>query len=536
MTLAPFSMEGDAGSPFVMPRSEAVVREGRTFRQYITACAPQYRWYWHCEQKVEVLQAVADGSLTRVMIFEPPRHSKTLTGSRLFPAYFLARYPERWVGLASYEATLAEDMSRSAREYFRYQGGPLDPTSSAVSLWHTMAGGGMWASGAGGPLTGKGFHLGIIDDPIKNDEAARSAVQRAKVQSWYEATWTTRREPGACEIVTNTRWHTDDLAGYLLAKEVLEPEGWHVVCFDAPKQATRIQVPGTCTVQPDPRSEGEALCPERYDVAQLARIRGRLGTYHFSALYLQRPVTEEGETFKRTWWRYQDATREVPVFQVVVQSWDMAFKDDDTSDYVVGQVWGVSGPDAYLLDQVRERLDFPATLRAVKQMTRKWPAAVVKYVEAAANGHAVIQTLRQVMPGVIAVKAEGGKVSRAATASAIAESGHVVLPRPDQAAWVAGFVEECASFPVGMHDDQVDAMSQALAKLGPALHGAERAAEAARQALPAEVYDTDRHPGYDRYGKRKRRGGTVWDGEFRSPEPVVPGLDEASYGPTWEAM
>jgi len=163
---------------------------------------------------------------------------------------------------------------------------------------------------------------------------------------------------------------------------------------------------------------------------------------------------------KRNWWQYYRQTPDR--FDEVIQSWDMAFKDTKTADFVVGQVWGRKGADKYLLDQVRDRMDFPATVQAVRSLSAKWPQARNKLVEDKANGPAVIATLKNEIPGLIAVNPEGGKVVRAQAASPDIEAGNVYLPDPSVAPWVHDFIEECAAFPNGANDDQVDAMTQAL--------------------------------------------------------------------------
>ena len=145
-----------------------------------------------------------------------------------------------------------------------------------------------------------------------------------------------------------------------------------------------------------------------------------------------------------------------------MQSWDMAFKDLESSDFVVGQVWGKVRGDRFLLDQVKDRLDFPKTLEAVRGMTRKWPETYAKLVEDKANGSAVIAMLNHEIQGLIPVQPEGGKEARASAISAQIESGNVYLPHPSIMPWVSGFIDEAAAFPNAAHDDQVDGMSQAL--------------------------------------------------------------------------
>jgi predicted phage terminase large subunit-like protein len=146
-------------------------------------------------------------------------------------------------------------------------------------------------------------------------------------------------------------------------------------------------------------------------------------------------------------------------FDTQLQSWDLAFKDLQTSDYVAGGVWGAKGADRYLLDQMRERMGFPETMAAIKKMSKKWPEAIRKLVEDKANGPAVIQALRHELCGLVAVNPEGGKIARAQAVSPQVESGNIYLPHPAIAPWVEAFIEECSTFPHGKYDDQVDQMT-----------------------------------------------------------------------------
>jgi len=196
-----------------------------TFREFIAAVNPKYRFYKHCELLIAVLQRVADGEIKRLMIFTPPRHGKSETVSRLFSAYFLYRYPAYWVAVTSYSADLAHTLSRNSRENYLRAVGQVSDQASAVKQWETGAGGGLWAAGVGGQATGKGFHLGIIDDALKNAEEAASETIRARNQDWYQSTFYTREEPwsdtdphGAI-INVQTRWHEDDLAGCQIEQE-----------------------------------------------------------------------------------------------------------------------------------------------------------------------------------------------------------------------------------------------------------------------------------------------------------------------------
>ena len=209
-----------------------------------------------------------------------------------------------------------------------------------------------------------------------------------------------------------------------------------------------------------------------------------LGSYRYAGQYQQRPSPADGGIFKKQWFRFwrpahidlppvavrlaDGSLGSVPAvavpgqFDTMIQSWDMAFKDNAGSDFVVGQVWGAKGSDRFLLDQTRARLDMPATKEAVRLLSERWPRAGAKLVEDKANGPAVIQELRHQLPGLIEVKPEGGKVARAHAVSPMVEAGNVYLPHPMLVPWVEALLEEMAAFPNGRHDDQVDAMTQAL--------------------------------------------------------------------------
>jgi predicted phage terminase large subunit-like protein len=181
-------------------------------------------------------------------------------------------------------------------------------------------------------------------------------------------------------------------------------------------------------------------------------------------LYQQSPQPAQGQIFKRDWWNFY---RQAPFpFDEIIQSWDMAFKGTDASDFVVGQVWGRKKADKYLLDQVRARMDFPTTIQAVKTLSAKWPQAHAKLAEDKANGPAVIDTLKREISGLIAIEPQGSKEARANAVSPQIESGNVYLPDPSIAPWIHDLIEECAAFPKGTNDDQVDAMTQALLRLG----------------------------------------------------------------------
>ncbi len=223
--------------------------------------------------------------------------------------------------------------------------------------------------------------------------------------------------------------------------------------------------------------------PKRIDQESLEQIKRSLGSYGSAGQLQQRPAPAEGAILKRAWWRFWSGRAEgAPRFDEVLQSWDMAFSDTDGSDFVVGQVWAKLGADKYLIAQVRRRMEFTETVQAVRELSA-WVEAEypkhrshLKLVEDKANGPAVISSLRRQVPGLTPVSPKGDKVARARAVAPEVEAGNVHLPGAANAEgtgydasqtpdWVRGLVEECAAFPNAAHDDQVDALSQALVRL-----------------------------------------------------------------------
>ncbi len=424
-----------------------------------------YRPARHHRLICSYLEAVERGDITRLMIFMPPRHGKSMTVSETFPSFFIGKKPHRRVIEVSYGQDLARKFGRANRQKVEEFGRELfgiylARDNSSVVNWDIEGNrGGMISVGIGGPITGQGADLLLIDDPIKNRKEADSKTYRDMVWNEYRNTLYTRLHPGGRIIIILTRWHEDDLAGRLL-----NPELGYVTAEEA-AQWTVLSLPAEAEeYDPLGRNPGDPLWPEHgFDKAWLEATKRAVGSQAWAALYQQRPSPQEGSLFKRHWWRFYT---ELPNrFDEMLQSWDCTFKDGDSSDYVVGQVWGRVGGDFYLLDQVRDRMDLPATMRAIETLAAKWPNAYAKLIEDKANGPAVIQMLQHKIPGLLAVNPEGGKVVRAAAVSPVVEAGNVYLPPPGITPWIHDFMEECAVFPNGAYDDQVDAMTQALIRM-----------------------------------------------------------------------
>lgn len=374
--------------------------------------------------------------------------------SMWLPAWFLSTFPERYVLSTSYQHELAESWGRRVRNTLEENeaeiGIKLAQDSRSASVFHTQQGGYMQTAGVGGALTGKGMHLGIVDDSIKNAEEADSETIRAKQIDWFLSTFMTRRMPGCVVVIIMARWHSDDLAGFVQTHPELS------------KITRVVRLPALAEENDElGRKAGEPLCPELgWTREALLAIKGQIGERWFNALYQQRPTSTEGAEIKRHWWRYYD---ELPVhpdaMDMKVLTIDATFKDSDGSDFVVMQVWAVYGSFRYLLDVVRARMSFPETLVAILNLHERWrPHATL--VEEKANGAAIIATLQQKIPGVVPVNPTSSKESRARAAAPQIEAGNCFLPNGKT--FSGELVEECAAFPLGKHDDQVDALSQFL--------------------------------------------------------------------------
>lgn len=442
-------------------------RSGDSFKAFVSYVNNRFDFYDHNECLANVCERIASGELKRVMIFLPPRHSKSEMFSRLFSAYYLKRNPHHWVGLNSYAAELAHTLSNSARQNFVASGGELSPDTTAKKHWETTAGGGMWAAGVGGPITGKGFHLGMIDDPIKNSEDANSEVIREKQWEWYNTTFLTREEPDAAIVIILTRWHEDDLAGRLLAAERADDddatrEHWHIVCLPAISEE-QIEFPESCTVEDDFREEeGLALCPQRYPIENLLKKKAK-DARAFDALYQQRPSPKEGYFFDVTKLQIVDAA---PVEGKRCRGTDKAGTPGG-GDYSCG-VKINKGKDGlfYIEDVWREQYDTAKRDARIRQ-TAEMDGVSCKQIgeqEPGSGGKESAENFIRLLAGfpVAVERSTANKEVRADPLSSQINAGNVRLVRGE---WNKAYLEEMRQFPFGKHDDQVDATSLAFNEL-----------------------------------------------------------------------
>lgn len=438
--------------------------ETETFRSFVKRANPRFEFFEHNEQLEAVCERIASGELKRVMVFLPPRHSKSEMFSRLFSAYYLKRYPNRWVGLNSYAAELAYTLSNAARQNFVTCGGELSADTTAKKHWETTEGGGMWAAGVGGPITGKGFHLGIIDDPIKNSDEANSQVIREKHKEWYKTTFLTREEPDAAIVIILTRWHEDDLAGWLLSEEAADDddatrENWHIVCLPAISEEP-IEFPASCTVEEDFRPEpGMALCPERYPIEKLTKKKAK-GAREFDALYQQRPSPKEGYFFNVTQLKIVDAA---PTEGRRARGWDKA-STPGGGDYTAGGKV-IKGTDGlwYVEHVERGQWDTSSRDKTIRQTAETDGKSVHQKgeQEPGSGGKESAENFIRLLSGfpVSVERSTANKETRADPLSSQINAGNVRLVKGD---WNKAFIEELRQFPFGKHDDQVDAVTLAF--------------------------------------------------------------------------
>ena len=406
-----------------------------------------------CDRVQEFLRRDKGAAYEVLILSVPPQHGKSMTITETLPSWYLGRNPDKRVIEISYSEDFAQLFGRRNRDKIQRAGDifgvALSRSTSSATEWEIEGhAGGMISRGILSGVTGRPADLMIIDDPIKTRQEADSETIRERIWDEWESSFRTRLQAGAKVILIQTRWHEDDLAGRMIQREP------NVEVINLPCEAEENDPLG--------RPVGAALAPEiGKDDRWLADFKrgflGSQGSRAWTALFQGHPTSQEGNLIKREWWRYYDA---LPRLAEVLISVDAAFKDGDDNDYVAVQAWGKTGPNMYLLDATKKHLDFPGTLREIRAMRRRWPEARIILVEDKANGSAVVQILRREIPGVIPVNPEGGKVARANAVSGAIESGNVYLPR--NALFTGDFVDECSSFPLGEHDDQVDAMTQAL--------------------------------------------------------------------------
>jgi len=425
-----------------------------------------YRWMnpsfdlpWHLRLVCEQYELCFKGMHQKLCVSMPPGHAKSFT-TNLFIAWVLGHDPDCRVITTSYSDRLVRRNCQAVQDvmssdlYRRvFPEVVIDGSKPLTTKEFHIRGrqGYLLAEAAGGQLTGFRADLLIVDDPYKGMATAKSEVGNENVQEWYDATFRSRGHDLTREIVVHTRWTPDDLIGWLTEREQGD---WNSVVLPAVKEGSHWEHPD------DPREIGEALWPSMVSLETLEERRNQ-NPYIFSALYQQQPSKIEGELLKVEW--LSNKWHELPSDCRWLQSFDLRNGGKGSnSSYAVGQLWAAVGPNAYLIDQVRGRWDFPETLRVMEELQSKplWSNASTILVENKADGRAAIPVLKQKFPGIIPIEPRGSKEERLSSITTYFAAGNVLLPK--STAWLPLYVNEMSSFPRSINDDQVDATTQAL--------------------------------------------------------------------------
>lgn len=398
--------------------------------------------------KIALATAKGNG---KIIISLPPRHGKTELCSYYTPSWHLEKYPEKRVILASYGADLSEIQSRRVRNLF------TDPDNSqllktrlmkdakAVDAFHTEDGGAMFAMGVGGPITGKGADLLLIDDYIKEIKEALSPTQRDYIWNWFVTTAYTRLEPGGTVVIIATRWHSDDLIGRIIKNLT----GWEYI--EVPAVANDHDLLG--------RTAGEPLFPQRYDLPKLADIKETLGNVFWQALYQQRPIDETTRITDSGWFKKIEAVPKGDRYKIC-RVWDLAATEDG-GDYTCGALMIYDGllGRTYIVDMKREQLSPGKVEKLVEETALEdgLECTICIEQEPGSSGKslvAVYQSKESLRPyKVVPVPAVKNKVVRCQPMIAAVEAGKVWVVQGD---WIKPFFQEFDAFPTGEYDDQVD--------------------------------------------------------------------------------
>ena len=430
-----------------------------SFLDFVKHVYPGYKVGPHHYRLAEIFEAIARGEKKRVIVNIAPRHGKSELISYLAPAWFLGKYPQKKVIMASHTADLAVNFGRRVRnlvgsETYKdiFPQIELQSDSKSASRWGTNFNGEYFAIGVGGALAGRGADLFIIDDPHSEQEAKTG---RADVflpaWEWFQSGPLQRLMPGGAIIVVMTRWSKLDLTGQIVSQmeRADDVDKWEVVEFPAINE------------------DGEALWPEFWPVEELYAKKAALDVRYWNAQYMQQPTSEEGALIKREWWRIWDK-EDAPNCDFTIMALDAAQESNNRADYNALTTWGVFFNEEtnnfaiILLNAIKKRMEYPDLKKMVLDEYQEWqPDAFV--VEKKSNGSALYQEFRRMgLPiGEFTPGKGQDKISRVNAISDLFASGIVCAP---DRRWAKEVIEECNDFPSGVNDDLVDSTTLALAR------------------------------------------------------------------------
>lgn len=445
-----------------IPLDRDTVAQARRFKRQTSLIAytkHMYPGYQAGPIHYEIARFLERAAVTpnfRGVLIVPPRFGKSLLASIMFPSWYLGRFPDREVIGASHTQSLSNHFSRAARRnvqarrWYPFPDVQIAGDAGAVEQWevesaHTRKRGRYQAIGVGGAIAGRGADFLLIDDPVKNAEAAESFEQRESTWEWFKTDIMTRLQPYGSAVVIGTRWHHDDMIGRIL-KGDQELGRWEVLHHPALKR------------------DGTSLDPVRWPLDQLVERRRDVGERVWEALYQGNPTPDEGALLKKDWFPLYNLLPEGVLY--TIQSWDTAYKTDPKNDFSVCHTYAVTTYGLFLVGRFKGKLEYPELEReAERQFLQFKPKYVL--IEDKSSGISLGQSLRkkrvagEVVPVVmIPVPPGDGKIQRVHDATPMLETKRVFLP--EWAPWTDDVLAEFTAFPLGEHDDEVDAMIQAV--------------------------------------------------------------------------
>jgi len=453
----------------------------RRYLPFVMRFNPDYQAGWlHMDIAARLekfMEDVEERKSPRLMIFCPPRHGKSQLTSKGYPAWVLGHHPTWEFMLCSYSGALSMQFSRNVRQIMRedsysslFPNTKLDPDSQSVEQWSTLQGGGMVAAGVGGAITGKGAHVLLIDDPVKNREDADSQQIRQVAWDWYTSTAYTRLAPGGGILVIQTRWHDDDLSGRLLEAMREGGDTWEVVSY-----------PAIALKDEEFRYKDEPLHEARYPLDALHRIRRAIGERDWWALYQQSPVADSGAYFTSdmfTVYKHKDMPpREELVFYT---AWDLAIGQKEENDNTVGITVGIDRQqDLWVVDCRVGKWDALGIVDEMINVYEAWGSTITGIEKGQIEMSIGPMLQRRIQEKKAwSFYTEGlkhgkrDKPARARPIQGMMRAGKVHFPHSEEKPWVIALKNEMLRFPKGVHDDRVDAMAwlgQMLVEMAPSI-------------------------------------------------------------------